>query len=60
MSGDFYEDDEPLEDVLADFGPGPHPVTRRPLPPGVTLVEPIMSFATGVAVTKIIGYSPWL
>jgi hypothetical protein len=33
LSGDlntFYEDDEPVADVLAAFGPGPHPVTESP------------------------------
>ena len=30
MAEDFYEDDEPLEDVIAAFDAGPHGVTARP------------------------------
>jgi hypothetical protein len=30
MAEDFYEDDEPVEDVIAAFGAGPHGVTARP------------------------------
>ena len=30
MAEDFYEDDEPVEDVIAAFGAGPHGVTAPP------------------------------
>jgi hypothetical protein len=29
---EFYEDDEPIEDIAAMFGEGPHALTQRPRP----------------------------
>lgn len=46
-SNDFYEDDEPIDDVVAAFGDGPHPLTAAPLPAGATLVTAFATFADG-------------
>jgi hypothetical protein len=51
VTQDFYEDDEPLEDVVAAFNAGPHGLTARPLPAGATVVRAVTSFVAGQTVS---------
>lgn len=39
VSDDFYEDDEPIEDVLAAFASGEHGWTSEPSAPASTVYE---------------------
>lgn len=50
VDGDFYEDDEPVEDVVAAFNAGPHGVTGPPR--GQTQMFTLMgNTAAGVVAT---------
>jgi len=46
---DFYEDDEPIEQVVAAYERGPHGFTAPSLPGGAVFVTPAQTFAQTVA-----------
>lgn len=44
---DFFEEDEPVEEIFATFDAGPHGFTAPPLPEGATFVVAGLTGAAG-------------
>lgn len=47
-NSDFFEEDEPIADVVAAYEHGPDGITTPPLPAGAVLVTRSMTYATTV------------
>lgn len=56
---DFYEDDEPVEQVVEAFGEGPHQQTVPPLPPGAVQVTPPETWGTPSVVVPSRSPQTW-
>lgn len=46
LPNDFFEEDEPVEDIVAAFEAGPHGITERPRPIRVAASGQIQASAT--------------
>lgn len=60
VSDDFYEDDEPISDILAAFEAGPHVVSTPPahLPFGALFVSPVPTYVPALTFAQAASQQP--